>query len=79
MKIGIFQEPAGGMGGSEMVMADAMRDRHEVEIVHHRPDLSIDREQPFGGKTWRHPIWVDFNQDPHGLPAYYFLRAPALP
>jgi L-malate glycosyltransferase len=50
MKIGIFQEPAGTLGGSELVtavMADALRLEHEVEIVHHRPDLTVERLEEY--------------------------------
>ncbi|QJW92709.1 glycosyltransferase [Frigoriglobus tundricola] len=52
MKIGIFQEPSGDMGGSELVtaiMAQALRDRHDVELVHHRTNFSVDRLESFFG------------------------------
>ncbi len=52
MKVGLFQEPAGGMGGSELVtavMADALRRDHEVEIVHHRPGFTVRQLEEFFG------------------------------
>ena len=53
MKIGIHQEPSGtGLGGSELVavvMAQALRDHHEVEIVHHRSFLTIEKLADYFG------------------------------
>jgi glycosyltransferase involved in cell wall biosynthesis len=44
MKIGIYNEPAGGqIGGSEClvaIIAEALARSHEVELVHHRPTLT---------------------------------------
>lgn len=43
MKIGIYQQTSGGLGGSEFlaaVMAQTLKARHEVEIVHHWADYS---------------------------------------
>jgi glycosyltransferase involved in cell wall biosynthesis len=46
MNIGIYSEPHGGaLGGAEFsvaALAEALRRAHKVEIVHHRPDLTID-------------------------------------
>ena len=42
MKIGIYNEPSGSIGGSEYVVsvaAHALSGHHEVEIVHHNPTL----------------------------------------
>jgi glycosyltransferase involved in cell wall biosynthesis len=50
MKVGIYQEHSGGFGGSEYVaavMAQTLRNCHEVEIVHHRHDLSVERLASF--------------------------------
>lgn len=45
MKIGIYNEPAGGsIGGAEVmsaVMAEALKTSHQVEIVHHRRTLDV--------------------------------------
>jgi len=47
LKIGIYNEPAGtGIGGSEhmsAVMAEALAGEHEVDLLHHIPDLSAER------------------------------------
>lgn len=45
MKIGIYSEPQGTIGGSEFcvaVLAEALRQSHEVEILNHRAGLMID-------------------------------------
>jgi hypothetical protein len=46
MNIGIYSEPHGGApGGAEFsvaALAEALRRSHKVEIVQHRPDLTID-------------------------------------
>ena len=45
MRIGIYNEPSrGGVGGSEIsvaVLAAALKDRHEVEIIHHKESLTL--------------------------------------
>ena len=47
MKVGIYNEPPdGGIGGSEVsvaVLAEALADRHQVEIIHHKPEMSGER------------------------------------
>jgi glycosyltransferase involved in cell wall biosynthesis len=52
MKIGIYQEPSSGIGGSEFVaavMARALRSQGDVEIVHHRPTFgAAELESTFG-------------------------------
>ena len=46
MNVGIYSEPHGGApGGAEFcvaMLAESLRSSHKVEIVHHRPDLTID-------------------------------------
>lgn len=46
MKIGIYNEPAdGSIGGSEIsvaVLAEALKERHEVEIIHHKELLTLE-------------------------------------
>jgi glycosyltransferase involved in cell wall biosynthesis len=46
MKIGIYNEPAGApIGGTEYsvsVLAEALRHQHQVEIVHHRPSMTVE-------------------------------------
>jgi glycosyltransferase involved in cell wall biosynthesis len=45
VKIGIYNEPPGGsVGGSEIsvaVLAEALKERHEVEIIHHKEFLTL--------------------------------------
>ena len=44
MRVGIYNEPSGTLGGSEYlvaVMADALAGRHEVDIVHHNGALEM--------------------------------------
>jgi glycosyltransferase involved in cell wall biosynthesis len=44
MRVGIYNEPSGRLGGSEYlvsVMAHALARRHQVEIVHHNATLQI--------------------------------------
>jgi glycosyltransferase involved in cell wall biosynthesis len=46
MKVGIYNEPSGTIGGSEYVVAvaaDALAPRHRVEIVHHNPALTVEQ------------------------------------
>ncbi|HKG20809.1 MAG TPA: glycosyltransferase family 4 protein [Blastocatellia bacterium] len=46
MKVGIYNEPGGGIGGSEIsvaVLAEALSGRHQVEIVHHKPYMNLER------------------------------------
>ncbi len=47
MKVGIYNEPPeGGIGGAEVsaaVLAEALAARHQVEIVHHKPEMSRER------------------------------------
>ncbi len=43
MKVGIYNQPSGSFGGSEYlvtVLAHALSERHQVEIVHHNPTLT---------------------------------------
>ena len=44
MRVGIYNEPpGGGIGGSEVsvaVLAEALANRHEVEIIHHKPYMN---------------------------------------
>jgi glycosyltransferase involved in cell wall biosynthesis len=62
MKIGIYQEPSSGFGGSEFVaavMARTLRARGDVEIVHHRSGFgAAELEAVFGldlaGVAFRH-------------------------
>lgn len=79
MKVGIFHEPAGGMGGAEFVtavMADVLRSEHDVEIVHHRPEWSIEKLELFfeldltGVRSRFLPL-------PTGSPLYSGLYLPA--
>ena len=53
MKIGIYNEPCGGaIGGSEVsvaVLAEALADEHEVEILHRYPDLTHDVLADYAG------------------------------
>jgi glycosyltransferase involved in cell wall biosynthesis len=45
VKIGIYNEPPdGAVGGSEIcvaVLAEALKERHEVEIIHHKESLTL--------------------------------------
>jgi glycosyltransferase involved in cell wall biosynthesis len=46
MHVGVYNEPSGTMGGSEYlvsVIADALAARHDVEIVHHNPRLTLEQ------------------------------------
>src|SRR5262245_32892210 len=46
MRIGIYNEPSGGIGGSEYavtVLAHALSERHQVEIIHHNRTLTLDQ------------------------------------
>jgi glycosyltransferase involved in cell wall biosynthesis len=46
MRIGIYNEPSGTVGGSEYVvsvLAHALSKRHHVEIIHHNRELSLDQ------------------------------------
>lgn len=47
MRVGIYNEPSsGGIGGSEIsaaVLAEALSNRHQVEIVHHKPYMNSRR------------------------------------
>lgn len=51
MRIGIYQEPCGGgLGGSEFVtavLAQALSDRHAVDLIHHHPGVTRDRLEDF--------------------------------
>ena len=52
MKVGIYNEPSGTFGGSEYlvtVMAHALALRHQVEIVHHNRNLSLDLLRELSG------------------------------
>lgn len=53
MRIGIYNEPAGGRpGGSEYavaVLAGALARAHDVEILHHRADVGADSLAAFSG------------------------------
>ena len=52
-QIGIYNEPwAGGLGGSEYaiaVLAGELAQHHQIEIVHHRPSLTIADLEGFSG------------------------------
>ena len=46
MRIGIYNEPSGSVGGSEYVvsvLAHALSKRHHVDIIHHNRGLSVDQ------------------------------------
>jgi L-malate glycosyltransferase len=47
VKVGIYNEPSGGaIGGAESsvaILAEALGSRHEVEIVHHRRELTMEK------------------------------------
>jgi len=51
LKVGIYNEPPeGGIGGAETsvaVLAEALAARHQVEIVHHKPEMSRERLAQF--------------------------------
>jgi glycosyltransferase involved in cell wall biosynthesis len=52
MKVGIYNEPSGSVGGSEYVvsvLAHALSERHQVEIVHHNQTLAIDQLEQLSG------------------------------
>jgi len=52
MKVGIYNEPSGSIGGSEYavsVLAHALSERHQVEIVHHNQTLAIDQLEQLSG------------------------------
>ena len=53
MKVGLYNESAGGvLGGSEYltaVLADDLARDHEVDLVHHHEGLTVDRLQTFTG------------------------------
>jgi glycosyltransferase involved in cell wall biosynthesis len=56
MRVGIYNEPSGTMGGSEYVvsvMAHAASERHEVEIVHHNPALALEHLMELSGLDLR--------------------------
>jgi glycosyltransferase involved in cell wall biosynthesis len=57
MRIGIHNEPASSLGGSECMVAmiaAALRDSHAVEIVHHHPDLTLSALSAFSGAPLDH-------------------------
>lgn len=51
MRVGVYNEPSeGGIGGAETsvaVLAEALAARHQVEIVHHKPEMSRERLAQF--------------------------------
>jgi len=52
LRIGIYNEPSGTVGGSEYVvsvLAHALSKRHHVEIVHHNRELSLDQLADLSG------------------------------
>jgi len=52
MRIGIYNEPSGNVGGSEYVvsvLAHALSMRHHVEVIHHNRRLSVDQLADFSG------------------------------
>ena len=52
MRVGIYNEPSGTLGGSEYlvsVMAHAVARRHDVEIVHHNEALDLRHLQDLSG------------------------------
>jgi glycosyltransferase involved in cell wall biosynthesis len=53
VKIGIYNEPSGGgIGGSEVtvaVLGEALASRHQVDIIHHRPDMDSARLAEISG------------------------------
>ncbi|MEJ7809949.1 MAG: hypothetical protein WKG32_05955, partial [Gemmatimonadaceae bacterium] len=67
MKVGIYNEPAAGLGGSEYltaVMAHTLARRHDVEVLHHSAGLSA-------GDLSNHS-----GLDLHRLPVRYVPREP---
>jgi L-malate glycosyltransferase len=56
MKVGVYNEPSGSVGGSEYVVAvtaEALASRHDVEIVHHNPALTLDQLREFSALELR--------------------------
>jgi glycosyltransferase involved in cell wall biosynthesis len=54
MRIGVYTERVGGLGGGEYVaavLAHAYRHADRVELVHHDPDLTIEQLETFTGLT----------------------------
>lgn len=52
MRLGIYVEPSGGLGGAEYhgaVLAEGLGDRHDVEFVHHQPALQREQLEAFTG------------------------------
>src|SRR5215831_19702811 len=52
MRIGIYNEPSGNCGGSEYVvtvLARALSERHQVEIIHHNQTLTLDQLAELSG------------------------------
>jgi glycosyltransferase involved in cell wall biosynthesis len=52
MRIGIYNEPSGNVGGSEYVvtvLAHALSERHQVEIIHRNRTLTLDQLAEFSG------------------------------
>ena len=52
MKIGIYNEPSGAVGGSEYVvsvLADALSKRHHVDVIHHNHGLILDQLADLSG------------------------------
>lgn len=51
-KIGIYDEPSGGMGGAEyhaVVLAEGLSQRRKVEFIHHHQPLTRERLEGFTG------------------------------
>ena len=57
MRVGIHNEPSGaGIGGSEYLVAmigEALRERHDVEIIHHRANVDLGTWSAFSGTVLR--------------------------
>src|SRR5262245_45291286 len=53
LRIGIYNEPSGvGIGGSEfvcVVLANALRQDHSVQIIHHRAEATSKELEAFSG------------------------------
>lgn len=76
MKIGIYNQPYGGVGGSEFcaaVLAEAFSKQHEVTILHHIEPLTKERFEQFfsvtlGDTNLRYFPWEPFRGSQTRLP-----------
>jgi glycosyltransferase involved in cell wall biosynthesis len=56
MRVGIYNEPSGSVGGSEYVvsvLAHALSERHDVEVIHHNRELTVDQLEELSGLDMR--------------------------